>query len=134
MVMIQIFGTLKNFDVKTAQRWFAERRIPVQFVDLKEKEIAYYFSKENLYGIPLDSRLETSKTDWLIWTATISEDNKVLEKVIDYLFSFLRETKDRYPFPDWYNVKTAFAEMFRNRTVQGGLFMPLLKDKLTERK
>lgn len=37
--MIQIFGTLKNFDVKTAQRWFAERRIPVQFVDLKEKEI-----------------------------------------------------------------------------------------------
>ncbi len=37
--MIQIFGTLKNFDVKTAQRWFAERRIPVQFVDIKEKEI-----------------------------------------------------------------------------------------------
>ena len=37
--MIQIFGTLKNFAVKTAQRWFAERRIPVQFVELKEKEI-----------------------------------------------------------------------------------------------
>lgn len=34
--MVQIFGTLKNFDVKTAQRWFSERRIPVQFVDLKE--------------------------------------------------------------------------------------------------
>ena len=38
--MIQIFGTLKNFDVKTAQRWFCERRIPVQFVDLKEKEMS----------------------------------------------------------------------------------------------
>lgn len=38
--MIQIFGTLKNFDVKTAQRWFAERRISVQFVDLKEKEMS----------------------------------------------------------------------------------------------
>lgn len=38
--MIQIFGTLKNFDVKTAQRWFAERRIKVQFVDLKEKEMS----------------------------------------------------------------------------------------------
>jgi len=38
--MIQIFGTLKNFDVKTAQRWFAERRIAVQFVDLKEKEMS----------------------------------------------------------------------------------------------
>ena len=40
IVMIQIFGTLKNFDVKTAQRWFSERRIPVQFVDLKEKELS----------------------------------------------------------------------------------------------
>ena len=38
--MIQIFGTLKNFDVKTAQRWFSERRIPVQFVDIKEKEMS----------------------------------------------------------------------------------------------
>ena len=38
--MVQIFGTLKNFDVKTAKRWFAERRIPVQFVDLKEKEMS----------------------------------------------------------------------------------------------
>ena len=34
--MIQLFGTLKNFDVKAAQRWFAERHIPVQFVDLKK--------------------------------------------------------------------------------------------------
>ena len=38
--MVQIFGTLKNFDVKTAQRWFSERRIPVQFIDLKEKEMS----------------------------------------------------------------------------------------------
>jgi len=38
--MVQIFGSLKNFDVKSAQRWFAERRIPVQFVDLKEKEMS----------------------------------------------------------------------------------------------
>lgn len=38
--MIQIFGTNKSFDVKTAQRWFQERRIPFQFVDLKEKEMS----------------------------------------------------------------------------------------------
>lgn len=38
--MIQIFGTTKSFDVKTAQRWFSERRIPFQFVDLKEKEMS----------------------------------------------------------------------------------------------
>lgn len=38
--MIQIFGTNKSFDTKTAQRWFKERRIPFQFVDIKEKEMS----------------------------------------------------------------------------------------------
>lgn len=39
--MIQIFGTNKSFDCKTAQRWFKERRIPFQFIDLKEKQMSY---------------------------------------------------------------------------------------------
>mgnify|MGYP003373408927 CR=1 FL=1 len=34
---IQIFGTKKNFDTKKAQRYFKERRIKFQFIDLKEK-------------------------------------------------------------------------------------------------
>lgn len=34
---IQIFGTKKSFDTKKAQRYFKERRIKVQFIDLKEK-------------------------------------------------------------------------------------------------
>ena len=38
--MIQIFGTTKNFDTKKSQMWFKERRIPFQFVDLKEKEMS----------------------------------------------------------------------------------------------
>ncbi len=38
--MIQIFGTSKNFDVKKAERYFSERRIPVQKIDLKEKGIS----------------------------------------------------------------------------------------------
>ena len=37
---IQIFGTSKNFDVKKAERYFAERRVPVQKIDLKEKGIS----------------------------------------------------------------------------------------------
>ncbi len=38
--MIQIFGTNKSFDCKSAQRFFKERRIPFQFIDLKEKEMS----------------------------------------------------------------------------------------------
>ena len=32
---IQIFGTTKSFDTKKAERWFKERRIKYQFVDMK---------------------------------------------------------------------------------------------------
>ena len=38
--MIQIFGTTKSFETKKAQMWFKERRIPFQFVNLKEKEMS----------------------------------------------------------------------------------------------
>lgn len=37
---IQVFGTKKSFDTKKAQRWFKERRIKFQFVDLREKEMS----------------------------------------------------------------------------------------------
>lgn len=37
---IQIFGTKKSFDTKKAQRFFKERRIKVQFIDLKEMEMS----------------------------------------------------------------------------------------------
>lgn len=39
-VNIQIFGTKKSFDTKKAQRWFKERRIRFQFVDLREKDMS----------------------------------------------------------------------------------------------
>ena len=34
---IQIFGTKKSFDTKKAQRYFKERRVKFQFIDLAEK-------------------------------------------------------------------------------------------------
>lgn len=37
---IQIFGTKKSFDTKKAQRYFKERRIKVQFIDLCEKKMS----------------------------------------------------------------------------------------------
>ena len=37
---IQIFGTTKCFDTKKAQRYFKERGVKFQFVDLKEKGLS----------------------------------------------------------------------------------------------
>lgn len=37
---IQIFGTLKCQETKKAQRYFKERRIPFQFIDLTERGLS----------------------------------------------------------------------------------------------
>ena len=46
---IQIFGTTKCFDTKKAQRYFKERGIRFQMIDLKEKEMSR--------GVPRSGRL-----------------------------------------------------------------------------
>ena len=37
---IQIYGVKKSFDTQKAERYFKERKIKYQFVDLKQKEIS----------------------------------------------------------------------------------------------
>ena len=37
---IQIFGKSKSFDTKKAERWFKERRIKYQYIDLASKGVS----------------------------------------------------------------------------------------------
>ena len=37
---IQVFGTKKNFDCKKAERYFKERNIRFQYIDMKEKGLS----------------------------------------------------------------------------------------------
>ena len=39
-INIQIFGTKKSSDTRKAERWFKERRIKFQYINLQEKEIS----------------------------------------------------------------------------------------------
>ena len=61
---IQIFGTKKCFDTKKAIRYFKERGIKTQFIDLKEKGL----SKGELTSIKqaiggLDNLIDTNAKD-----------------------------------------------------------------------
>ena len=44
---------------------------------------------------------------------------------------FLRRSESRVAFSDWYFTSTGKYRAFIARSVQGGLYMPLLMDKWT---
>ena len=58
-------------------------------------------------------------------------DQKIglLEVFAERILKFLEESPDRVPFSDWYDTVSSKQIGFQNRTVQGGIFMPLLWKK-----
>ena len=94
--------------------------------ELCEREVDYYLTKMNGYGVPLDNRAEFTKSDWLMWAASLTEDKHKISALTNCLNKYLTESADRLPFGDWYETKTGELIGFRNRTVQGGCFILLL--------
>lgn len=95
-----------------------------------QKEIAYYLTKQNEYGLPLDSRMSYSKSDWIIWTATLADDNATFQQFISPLHKFYNETEDRVPMSDWYYTDSKKYVGFKARSVVGGYYMKMLSDRL----
>ena len=95
-----------------------------------DKEINYYLTKQNPYGLPLDSRKDYTKSDWIMWTAAMSSDQATFEKFVDPLYKYINETVSRVPVSDWYDTKTAQMTGFKARSVIGGHWMKVLTDKM----
>ena len=101
---------------------------------LYKAETDKYLAELNCYGVPLDFRRSFTKTDWMLWAACLDETKKSTELFSGRIVSYLADTKDRNCFSDWIDTKQAKQCGFDHRTVQGGLWMPVLKAKLDSMK
>ncbi len=97
-----------------------------EFMDNELKENKKHF---NQYGMPLDIRADYTKSDWLVWVASMASDKETFEEFIAPLWDFYNETTTRVPLTDWYDTISGKMVSFKHRSVQGGLFMRLLIGK-----
>lgn len=97
--------------------------------EVARKEMAYYKTVQNQYGLPLDYRQTYTKLDWTLWTATLTQNREDFEALVDPVINFLNSTPDRSPMTDWYQTKTARKVGFTGRPVVGGVFLQMLYEK-----
>ncbi|MBN2145404.1 MAG: ArsC family transcriptional regulator [Candidatus Aureabacteria bacterium] len=60
----QIFGTKKCRNTQKTERYFKERRIPYQFVNLMEKAISYGELEKIMKAVPLEELLDKQSKEY----------------------------------------------------------------------
>lgn len=124
-----VFGDSTGWSLKYNMIWdkvFGTKLFSEEFY---RREIGWYIAKKNNYGTPLDTRADYTKSDWVAWAAAMTDDSAKAQEMMDPVALFLKETPDRVPFSDFYDTKTAIHRKMQGRTVQGGLYMPILANE-----
>jgi Domain of unknown function (DUF4965)/Domain of unknown function (DUF5127)/Domain of unknown function (DUF1793)/Domain of unknown function (DUF4964) len=92
------------------------------------KSIAFYKTKQQKYGLPLDNRKTYAKLDWTVWSATLATEPADFRVFIDPLYRFAHESKSRVPLTDWYWTHDGTQAGFQARSTVGGIYIKLLAD------
>ncbi len=139
------FDAEGSFSMKYNMVWDKLFGLEIMPHGVRETEFASYRHRMDTYGMPLDNRQPYTKSDWLVWTATLADRREDFEEFVEPLWKAFHKSPSRVPMTDWYwtttsehkgynsrtyvtgEVDTPLYKSFRNRTVQGGLYIKLLE-------
>lgn len=98
--------------------------------DERRREHAFYRTKLNKYGIPLDNRGSLTKPEWMLWAVSLADDPALFGDTVASILRYLADTPNRVPFCDLYFTANARKRAFQARSVLGGLHIRLLDRRL----
>jgi hypothetical protein len=94
-------------------------------------EMAHYRKRLNRYGLPLDSRKDYTKLDWLVWSACLTGKREDFDAMLAPVATWLDDAPARVPLSDWYETDTGTQPHnhgFFARSVVCGVFIKLMLD------
>ena len=127
--MMLNLGNPNSWSLKYNMVWDTVAGFNLFSEDVRKKEIQTYYKKAESFGVPLDSRCDYTKSDWMLWASALCDTDESTRFMSKLLVALLNNTPDRVPFTDWFEGEAGTCHQFRHRTVQGGLWMPVLKNK-----
>ena len=95
--MMLALGNPDSWSLKYNMVWDTVAGFNLFSADVRKTEIATYVKRANPYGVPLDSRKEFTKSDWMMWASALDDTDENTRFMSRLLTVFLDNTRDRVP-------------------------------------